>query len=207
MQKIDMIGKRFGRLTVVEETEPKHFDNGRKECQYICECDCGCRVTVLGCHLRSDHTSSCGCYRKDATSKNKTTHGETDSRLYTIWKNMKRRCYNKNCDDYKFYGERGIVMCDDWKNSFSSFMNWATSNGYDDCLTIDRIDVNDGYKPSNCRWATIYVQHNNMRNNVSLHYNGETHTIKEWSDKIGVNYGTLYSRLQRGWSVDRALSE
>lgn len=116
-------------------------------------------------------------------------------RLYRIWTDMKRRCYDESHSEYKNYGGRGIEICQEWKNSFEAFRNWATENGYTDELTIDRIDVNGNYEPSNCRWATVKEQANNMRTNTKVTYKGETKTLAQWAESFGINYNTLITRL------------
>ena len=124
--------------------------------------------------------------------------GLSNSRLYNIWLHMKGRCYRKTDDHYKFYGARGITVCEEWKNDFKEFYNWAMSNGYSDRLTIDRIDNNGNYEPSNCRWVNIKTQCNNRTTNVIVTINGETHNIKEWSEITGIKYATIYQRIKRG---------
>lgn len=201
-----MIGKRFGMLTVISRSGYHQYPNGRRDITYRCICDCGNEVDVLGIHLRSGHTKSCGCYRAENTSDMRTTHGATGTRLYTIWKNMRERCNNPNHNDYTNYGGRGIKVCKEWDCDFSSFYNWANHNGYRDELSIDRINVNDGYHPNNCRWVTQKQQCNNTRRNINIEFQNETHTMKEWSEILGINYGTIQSRIYRGWTIERALS-
>ena len=123
------------------------------------------------------------------------------------WYNIKRRCYDPTDRNFKDYGGRGITVCVEWKNDFKSFYDWAMANGYLDNLTIDRIDVNGNYCPDNCRWATIYEQANNKRNNHLLTYNGCTTTMAEWSRKAKIPYRTLINRINvLGWPVDKALT-
>lgn len=202
----DLTGNVFDRLTVLNRVEDHYYPNGRHDVQYRCLCECGKEVNVLGIHLRSGHTKSCGCFRKETTGNNKRTHGMTNTRLHGIWKNMKNRCTNKNSDDYYLYGGRGISICDEWLNNFENFKDWSISNGYSDNLTIDRQDVNGNYEPSNCRWISQKSQCNNTRRNVRIEHNGEIHTMKEWSEILGINYGTLQSRIERGWSYEKALT-
>ena len=131
----------------------------------------------------------------------------TQSRLYTIWNSMKQRCYTKSCTSYKRYGARGISMCDEWKNNYMEFYNWAIQNGYSDNLTIDRIDTNGNYEPSNCRWATYKEQANNTRKIKRYTFNGETHTPREWEEIVGIRWQTIRYRIKiLGWSVEKALT-
>lgn len=171
----------------------------------LCECDCGKVKKVRIEHLKSGHTKSCGCYQKKQTSKATRTHGREPKRLYSIWSNMKTRCYNKNTECYRNYGGRGIKVCDEWKK-FEVFRDWALSNGYSDDLTIDRIDNDGNYDPSNCRWATDDEQRNNTRRNHFLEYQGEKLTIKQWSVIVGISDKTIRDRINRyGWTTEEAL--
>ncbi len=129
-----------------------------------------------------------------------------EKRLYQIWADMKRRCYTKYRENYKYYGARGIEVCDEWKNNFESFKEWALANGYKEHLTIDRIDVNGNYEAQNCRWCTVAEQNNNKRTNKVLEFEGERHTISEWSRITGIDKSTINKRVfKRGWSVEDAL--
>lgn len=129
------------------------------------------------------------------------------SKLYYSWKHMKERCYNPTCRDYRHWGGRGITVCDAWKNDFLAFKEWALANGYKEGLTIDRIDNDGNYEPSNCRWATRAEQSNNRSCLHYLTYQGETKTISEWSRITGIKITTLYMRLNTyGWSVEKALT-
>ncbi len=182
------------------------YPNGRHDVQYLCQCECGRELKVLGIHLRSGHTKSCGCFRKETTAEMASTHHMTNTRLYNVWRNMKARCYKPTHKDYSLYGGRGIQICDEWLSSFEAFVDWALHNGYSDNLTIDRIDVNGNYEPSNCAWRTQKQQCNNTRRNIVIEFRGETHTMKEWSEILGMNYGTISSRIANGWPYEKALS-
>lgn len=204
---IDLTGQKFGRLTVIERAN--NSKDGRTRWKCVCECGSGKEVVVTGVDLRNGHSKSCGCIQKEIASitvKPHYTHGKSNSRIYRIWRNMKSRCYCKKNAIYKYYGERGITVCDEWVDDFKSFYYWAMQNGYADELSIDRKDVNGNYEPNNCRWATKKEQANNTRNNRIITYKGVTLTLSQWSEKTGINSKTIQTRLNNGWSVEKALS-
>nr|DAV90524.1 MAG TPA: PVL ORF-50-like family [Caudoviricetes sp.] len=135
------------------------------------------------------------------------THNMSNTRIYRIWNDVKARCYYVGNDNYKYYGKRGITMCEEWKDSFENFYNWAINAGYNDDLTLDRIDTNGGYYPSNCRWITLTEQCRNRRNNVKYKYNGEEKTLKEWEEIYGVPSATSWARINKyGWDVAKAIT-
>lgn len=177
----DLTGKRFGRLKVIMRDGA--IGSGRTK--WLCECDCGNRKSVVGAYLTQGCTRSCGCLHAEILVKQnksaekiastakwngiyKRKHGGTGSRLYKIWNGMKGRCYNANDPSFKHYGGRGITVCDEWRTDFDAFRAWAMENGYDEnaaygVCTIDRIDMNGAYTPSNCRWVSIAEQNKNKR--------------------------------------------
>lgn len=163
---------------------------------------------VVSDRLCSGKTKSCGCKKYEKMLLSRIKHGQSNSRLYGIYGEMKSRCYNPNRSSYKRYGGRGIKICDEWlgDQGAENFINWATANGYEDSLTIDRINVNGNYEPSNCRWATWQEQSNNKRNNRFITYNGETKTIAEWSRILNIKYGCLFYRINHGWSMERIVN-
>ena len=134
------------------------------------------------------------------------THGMSHTRLHNIWLTMRRRCQKPRCTAYHKYGAKGIKVCEEWE-SFGVFRDWAFANGYDDTLTIDRIDPLGDYEPSNCRWATQKEQQNNRSNNVMLTYEGETHSIIEWSEITEIPLHILYDRYYRKWEVERIFEQ
>ena len=200
MELPDLTNKRFRKLLVIKEIVHKRKNGGRL---WLCQCDCGSLVERTTGELNAMRRCSCGCRRSNSNggwSRGKRT------RLYITWCNMIDRCYNTNSANYKNYGGRGINLCDEWRGDFERFANWALNNGYTDSLTIDRIDVNGNYEPSNCRWATPKQQSRNKRNNHLLTFNGYTCPITEWSEKLGIKNTTIHERLRRGWSIEKTLS-
>ena len=151
-------GDKFNKLTVLEETHLRK----QRNIVYKCVCECGNITFVTGTYLRKGLIKSCGCLQKERASESNKTHGKSHTKLYYIWQDMRKRCDNKNHHAYKYYGERGITYCNDWKN-YENFYNWAINNGYKIGLTIDRIDNNGNYEPNNCRWVTMEIQNRNKR--------------------------------------------
>ena len=158
---IDLTGECFGRLTVVGRGPDYTYDK-KRFVQWNCVCDCGNRITVRSCNLRSGHTTSCGCLQKEKTAvrniENGTAGGKSGTRLYRIWKGMKDRTGNIKNKSYADYGGRGIEVCEEWRDNFSKFREWALESGYDGELTIERINCNKGYYPGNCKWITKKAQ-------------------------------------------------
>ena len=199
----DLTGKKFGKLTVLERCENSKSGYVR----WLCKCDCGNNSIVYAGNLTKKHTTSCGCYKKQKTIEVKTKHGKVHTRIYKILNAMKDRCFNENNDRYNDYGGRGITICSEWlgENGFNNFEQWALNNGYSEKLTIDRIDPNGNYEPSNCRWATVKEQNNNQRKNIYIEYAGETKTLAQWAEELNFPYFTLYARIVTyGWNIKEA---
>lgn len=191
----DLKNQRFGNLVVIERVE-----NLNKKTRWKCICDCGNYKNVLSNHLKSGAITNCGCIKSKQISKANTKHGLSNSRIYRIYNHMKDRCYRKNDKRYKDYGGRGIKICKEWiekENGFMNFYNWAMNNGYDENLTIDRIDVNGNYEPDNCRWSTMIQQCNNTRKNRYYEYNGETHTLAEWGRIYNISCKIIRYRIEK----------
>lgn len=191
-----VVGQKYGKLTVKKLAVSGNANQRR----WLCNCDCGGTKVTSEDNLKRGHCKSCGCLLKGNGGKSiyGTNHGESSTRLYKIWARMKERCYLKSSPSYARYGGRGIAVCDEWNESFLAFKEWALSNGYNDSLTIDRIDNDMGYSPDNCRWATYKEQGNNRRTNRYESYNGKTQTVSQWAEEFGVPYVWLISRLRNG---------
>ena len=193
----NLLGMRFDKLTVIKRTK----NNKCGQAMWICKCDCGGETIASSGHLLDGHTTSCGCNKLS-----KIANGHSRERIYRIWNGMKKRCYYKNNDNYKYYGEIGITICDEWKNSFMKFRQWALNNGYKNNLTIDRIDFDKGYEPNNCRFVNMTIQQNNKRSNRIVIHNNKKYTVAELARKLGIKYYTIHNRLSLGWSIERIVN-
>lgn len=193
---------KYNFLTMIsEKTHGKHPTA-------LFRCECGTIKRMRYDSVKAGTIKSCGCKRKYFAQINKHyKHAGHGTRLYNIYNKMKARCYDPNYSEAKYYGERGITVCEEWRNSFEIFRDWAMAHGYNDDLSIDRIDTNKGYSPDNCRWATPIEQSRNKRSNIRITYNGETKCLKEWCDALNLPYGTIGARIRRGWEPERALTE
>lgn len=206
--KDDMVGKKFNRLTVIERYPENTKD---RKAQWVCRCDCGNTVIVSGKNLRTGKKQSCGCLRSDTIAAKNYKHGYSprrhEARIYTIFQDMVRRCYNPNRKSYPKYGGRGIYICDEWytpgnfSEGFTRFAEWAMSHGYSDELSIDRIENDGPYAPWNCRWSTREQQANNRSSINHYIFDGEeTLTIAQFNKKYNLPPGFTYERLRHGWT-------
>lgn len=195
----DLTGKRFNKLVVLHRVENGNGDKSR----WKCVCDCGNETTVSGVNLKTGAVKSCGCLRH----MKHNTHHLSNTRLYRIWNGMKNRCYLKTHHAYSYYGAIGITVCDEWKDSFESFYNWAISNGYSENLTIDRINNSNGYYPGNCKWVTMEEQVNNRRSCIRITYNGETKNLMQWCKLLDLPYKLINQRMKlKNISFEEAIS-
>lgn len=215
--KDDLTGKTFGELTVV-----KFVQTDDRMTHWLCKCSCGNEILVYSGHLKSGHTTKCNnpshkigrkCSEetKRKIGKANTKHSGCQERLYRVWSSMLNRCNNPNEFAYKWYGARGIKVCNEWLD-YATFRQWALSSGYDDSAethmcSIDRIDGNGNYCPENCRWVDAKAQSNNRKSNVLLTYKGKTQTMMQWAEETGVPYQRIQQRLNRGWGVQRAIEQ
>lgn len=198
-----MIGKKYGRWTVIGET-----NHPRK---VHCRCECGKEADVWKPNLTSGKSLSCGCLTREITTKRNTKHNGANTRLYSVWSNMRRRCYDSRNSRYHRYGGRGIKICSEWREDFDSFRQWMLSQGYDETAsygqqTLDRIDNDGDYSPDNCRLATIKEQCENRCNRHVLEYNGVSMSVTEWNEKMGYPDKLIEGRIRRGWPVEKAIT-
>lgn len=188
------VGSVFGRLTVVGHTKIR----GRQACE--CVCECGATHVIASSDLRASKTRSCGCLNAEQRRVSSLTHGDSRKRLFKVWAQMIERC-KPGLVQSKNYGDRGIRVCREWQN-YEGFREWALANGYQDDLTIERMDVNGGYSPSNCTWITRVRQVYNRRVTIRITLDGVTKCLSEWCREKSCNYHTAVSRYQRGWSAE-----
>lgn len=183
-KKVDIAGMIFNDIQVIKYFYSK---NGIKYWQ--CKCHCGNTFITRGNSIKYGKTRSCGCIRNYVCRK--PYHGGTGTSLFSKWKNMRMRCLCASSTRYKDYGGRGITVCDEWKNNFETFRDWSFNNGYNDNLTIERIDVNGNYEPSNCKWIPLKEQANNTRKTRYIEHNGEKLKLKEFAEKYNLKYGSM----------------
>lgn len=201
----DLSGEKFGMLTILKFS---HTKNNRS--YWLCHCDCGKNKIVSANNLKYGTTKACGCLKNKGYFCGETIKNKTE-RLYKVYRSMVNRCYYPNQENYKNYGGRGITVCENWLKSYKSFRDWAYANGYDETAefgkcTIDRINVNGNYEPSNCRWVSMKEQLNNYSRNVLITANGITLNVQQWAKRLGVNNATLRSRLKRGWTDEKIIN-
>lgn len=198
----DMTGQTFNRWTVIEYAGL----NKHSVATWLCKCVCGNTGNVIGHALRTGHSKSCGCQRKDAQRSRPGNHGMRGTPTYNVWDKMIGRCHRPSDNNYPSYGQRGIIVCDKWRGSFVNFL--ADMGEKPHGKTLDRINNNEGYTPENCRWATHKEQSRNTRRNKLITFQGETHCIAEWAEITGISACNIKQRLAKyNWPVERALTE
>ena len=204
-KRVDLTGRHFGRWLVIGINE---YETSRGRGTYWnCACECENKSVVSSYALTHGLSKSCGCFKREkARPPVIVSHGQSNTRLYQIWKDMKGRCNRPTSARFYTHGARGISVCDEWM-AFEPFYKWAISNGYREDLTIDRIDNDGNYCPENCRWATPEEQGNNRRTNCFVEYNGKRLTIAELARLADININTLRQRLRRGVSVSDAINK
>jgi hypothetical protein len=195
-----LVGKKFERLLVLEESERSKNRNR----MWLCQCECGKTKVIVGYNLKNGSTRSCGCLRSELLSIQKDWHKKSLSPEYKSWGTMIQRCTNPKNKKYPDYGGRGIKVCDRWKDFRNFYKDIGEKPSHRH--TIDRIDVNGDYEPSNCKWSTPSEQGNNKRNNIIIEYNGESGTLRYFSNKYGLVYETLYRRIKKGIEPTTALT-
>lgn len=192
----DLTNQKFNMLTAIEIVGKAK----KGEMIWKCRCDCGNYTEVIGTKLKHGEIKSCGCLRKVTGEANSSfKHGLHNTRMYRIWTSMKRRCYDaSDTFHYSSYGGRGITVCEEWQHDFQAFYDWSMSHGYADELTIDRIDNDGNYEPSNCRWTTKKEQADNRRNTIHITVNGVTKNSTDWARTLGVGRSTIGRHIKKG---------
>jgi hypothetical protein len=202
MHKTNLVGLKFNRWLVLGLAAP--LSKGSATC-YWCQCDCGTQRAVRGNDLTQNRSKSCGCWNMENLQAMHRTHGMSTSPEYRIWCAMIDRCYRPKAKEFERYGGRGISVCDKWRHNFSAFLADMGLRPHAK-MQLDRRSNDGNYTPENCRWVTVIQQQNNSNSNHKVAFNGQIHTIAEWSRILGLEYGTLCSRFCRHWSVERALT-
>lgn len=198
--KKDLVGRVFGRLTVLSEADKA----GGIRIKWLCRCECGNTATISGTSLVSGNCKSCGCIARELLIQRNKSHGHSGTPLYMVWKTMHQRCSNPNNKDYSDYGGRGIRVCRRW-DKYENFL--ADMGDRPDGMTLDRRDNSKSYSKGNCRWVTMSRQNRNRRDTRMVTWNGKTQPLADWADELKISLQVLGDRLRRGWTVERAFTE
>lgn len=195
MKKVDIVGKKFNRLTVISEYD-KRTNAGKV--QFLCKCDCGNIIIAVGSKIKSGYTKSCRCLNKEKTSElgKSYIHKMAGTSIYTIWSSMKSRCHHIKSDSYGNYGGRGIIVCERWRNSFENFFQ-DMGHRPNDKYSLERINNDGNYEPENCKWATRQEQELNKRNSIRVDYNGKIISLPQLAKNIGMPLGKLYKQRKK----------
>jgi hypothetical protein len=199
------VGKKYGRLNISAIIIKPHYFDNRPTKFAVCICDCGKECNKVLAELKRGHSRSCGCLHSEELALRNSKHGLSKHPLYYIWRGIVDRCCNPNDSAYKFYGQRGITICDEWRNDFLVFYHWCLDNGWKKGLQTDRINTYGCYEPSNCRFVTSKENNNNRRNNVLFTVNNETKTLSQWSETSKIEASIIRKRIKRGWSIENAI--
>ena len=210
MKTIDISNKKFGKLLAL-----KRCTNMSGKTAWECKCDCGNITFVTTSNLTCNRIRSCGCLKIKQLLERSTTHNQRHTVLYSVWRGLRQRCNNPKHASYHNYGGRGITVCEEWDKSFQAFYDWSYANGYSTenqkdeklKLTIDRIDNNGNYEPSNCRWVDRKTQTRNMRTTRFITFNGQNKSVSEWCEIYGIKLQTFNTRIRNGWSIEEALTK
>ena len=210
MKTVDISNKKFGKLLAV-----KRCTNMSGKTAWECKCDCGNITFVTTSNLTCNRIRSCGCLKIKQLLERSTTHNQRHTVLYSVWRGLRQRCNNPKHASYHNYGGRGITVCEEWDKSFQAFYDWSYANGYSTenqkdeklKLTIDRIDNNGNYEPSNCRWVDRKTQTRNMRTTRFITFNGQNKSVSEWCEIYGIKLHTFNTRIRNGWSIEEALTK
>jgi hypothetical protein len=198
---INIIGKKFGRWTIISRVE----NNSTGHPQYLCRCDCGVEAIRTPGRLKSGNSKSCRCLQKELLSISKAVHGMSGTKVHSTWMQMIKRCIDPKNTRYSDYGGRGINVCDQWMGDFISFYKYV-GDPPTPKHTLDRIDNNKGYIPGNVKWSTNKEQSNNKRTNHIIEFNGHRKTIAQWRDATGISYSALWYRIRAEWPIDKMLT-
>jgi len=198
----DIVGNKYGRLTVIASAG--YSSNSNAKPQWLCKCDCGNEYVGIGVALKNGNTASCGCLRRDVSRELNTTHGMKGTKIYNTWQAMLNRCKLPSNKSYHRYGGRGITVCDRWK-SFENFLEDMGEPNKGE--SIDRINNDGNYEPSNCKWSDDKTQSRNKSTNVWLEANGTTMIMADWAKRLGCHSITIKARLARGWNVIDAVTK
>ena len=202
MKSKNLINQKFGKLLVVNKSYSKNH-----KVYWECICDCGKTCFVTTSNLKCNKIKSCGCLKVEKITNRNSTHNQRNTKLYEVWKTIKQRCLNPNNKAYNNYGGRGITICPEWQENFISFYNWSIINGYKEGLTIDRIDNNGNYEPSNCRWASRIIQSNNTRSNRFITINNETKSLADWCRIYNISYSLVMQREKKlKWDIIKSIT-
>lgn len=199
--RLNVVGNKYGKLTVKEFVGRKNNSSW-----FRCECECGGETVTTSNNLVRGHTVSCGCVNKEKLLARSVTHGLSHKHpLYTSWIGMKNRCYYEKHNRFEHYGGKGITVCDEWKDNFKAFYDWAILNGWEKGKSIDRKENDKNYCPENCKFSSIQEQNRNRTSNIFIEWNGRTQCVTDWANEVNYSPATLRQRMKKGWTIEEVL--